>query len=144
MSSSVPVVGATTLLQFGNGATPTEVFATVPGVISVPSVGNSLDYVDTTPIDMALGTSQRTTVPADPTDFNFEMNDLTANTAQQTFLDIVKDAEECNMKVVYPNGRTGAFRVKFAGYDVVQVERKTQLKINVKGQKITDVTWTIT
>ncbi len=144
MSSTVPVVGATTLLQYGNGATPTEVFATIPGVRSVPPPAKSREYVDTTPIDFSLDETQELTVPAAGVEYNFELNDLTGNTTQQAFLDIVEDEEECNMRVVYPNGRTIPFRLKFAGWDPMPVERKTEIKIQVKAKVISRGASTIT
>jgi hypothetical protein len=136
MSSSVPVVGATTLLKFGNGATPTEVFTTIPGVRTVPPPSKSRSYLEVTPIDYPLDSTQEITVPGEGAEYNFELNDLTGNTVQQEFLDIVDGEEECNMQVVYPNGRTIPFRLKFSGWDPMPAERKSELKLQIKAKVI--------
>lgn len=142
MSSTIPVIGAGAVLKVGDGGTPTEVFAEVPGCVNIGEIGAKGEFVETTPISALV--REYIAGMETPPDLSFTFNDLTGNTAQQDFLDQAAARETVNMEVEYPNGRVARMTVVLAGYTVSNPESGKAIQVVVFAKQSGAATFTIT
>lgn len=116
-------------------------YKNLPGVLQIGTVGESGEFIETTPIDKTT----REYIPGitTPDDKEIVMNDLPGDANQQEFLGLANTGATSKMKVVYTNGRTGDFTLALNGSKVNNPETDGQITISVFGRQSGATTWTI-
>lgn len=138
------VAGKGTKLSYGAGVGvySSETWTDLAGVWTGIPLGDASEPQNNTPIDAAPGTFEYLSVDAEPEAFEFEIQDNFGNVAFETFIeDIVVAKLERNMRMVYPNGRTIPFRVRFVGWQILPAEANAGLRMKIKARMTVAPNW---
>ena len=132
-------IGHGSKFETGNGATPTEVFTAVNGVMSIDLGSNKVDALDTT--DMGTAGIQRTFIGGleNSGDVSVKINALPGDATQATLF-TQKDGTLHNFKAIYPaSATTISFTGIITSIDEAIPDDKLPtytIKIQVSGPKV--------
>ncbi len=101
MVAAYPGLGAE--LRIGDGATPTEVFAPIPGVMSISGPGKTRDTIDVTSHSSTGGWREFITGLRDGGEVSFDLNWLFGDTAQDALETAFDDNDPVNFELFNPS-----------------------------------------
>lgn len=97
--SSAALEAQGTLIKIGNGATPTEVFSTIPEIKTFSGPGGSASIIDVT--DLSSSGKEKRMGLADEGQLTFTMNYLPDNTYHDALRTARSTREATNFKLVF-------------------------------------------
>lgn len=120
---SSAVSGFGTLLQIGDGATPTENFTTIAEVKSISGPSLSADTIDVTNMSSPNGWREFIQGPKDGGEVTFDVNFLPTNATHNAATGLLRDFKNGtrrNFKLVFPNpgNTTWQFAAIVTGFEV--------------------------
>ena len=116
MAASTATSGFGTLLKKGDGASPTEAFATVAEVKSIDGPNLSAGITEVTHMESPDNTKEFLPTLIDPGELSFDVNFLPANATQDGLFDDLSARTKRNWQLVWTD--SGPTTYAFAGYVV--------------------------
>lgn len=126
--------GEGTLLQLGDGATPTEVFTTIAHRVSLTGPNRTVEIVDETDLDSEAVEKRPDLIP-DPGDLEMELFFDPENAGHEEIEDFMDAPEVRNWRLVFNNGTNSRPHRQFAAFPTAfplsGMEKGSDLKANV-------------